>query len=400
MNIKGVKQGNLIIVVILSSGLAIRILFSIFIPYQPLFDDAVYDDMGVLIASGKFSEIGLAFASGYPIFLGAIYYCFGHNIIYIQIIQSVLSVASCWMCYLITRKLENKIVAIIAIVLMAFNPTFIRYSQLIFGETLFIFTLLLVFYLLFREREIPSFFRQASIGLLLGYASLIRTYFLFFPIIVGLWLVYTNSKKLSAIKQAVVVLVFTGAALLPILYLNYQTYDRLVLTTGSGINLWVGNNPDADGTLAPLSAIIEADTGNVTDLDKDRFYTQKALSFIMNNPLDFLLVYLRKITLLWTPDFRLFSHGTTMFEKLYGILKIFYYSFVVILPAFLSLFIVDIKRHEYLMLYLMVIYTTLITCLFVVIYRYRIPILPFLLIFSATTYHYIFETIQKKCQKA
>ena len=86
---------------------------------------------------------------------------------------------------------------------------------------------------------------------------------------------------------------FMGIALLPMLIVNYTTHNQFILTAGVGFNLWMGNNPESTGTY-DLSTFPDKDRSSLSGVNQNQMYTRKAISFIINNPLDFIVLYFKK----------------------------------------------------------------------------------------------------------
>ena len=78
--------------------------------------------------------------------------------------------------------------------------------------------------------------------------------------------------------------------------------ERVLLTTSTGVNLFIGNNPDSDG-MDPFrlgendSVRQEADRLRLTASSRSRFYAGHAYEYIRENPLDWLRLIGRKALL-------------------------------------------------------------------------------------------------------
>ncbi|MBM3324882.1 MAG: hypothetical protein FJY66_04365, partial [Calditrichaeota bacterium] len=78
-----------------ASGLAVRILLVLLRPGVLGTDEVIYDPLGwELAASGRYILDGMpaTWPPGYPVFLALIYRLFGHSIVAVGIVQSVLDV--------------------------------------------------------------------------------------------------------------------------------------------------------------------------------------------------------------------------------------------------------------------------------------------------------------------
>ncbi|MDP2248569.1 MAG: hypothetical protein Q8J65_10585, partial [Nitrosomonadales bacterium] len=66
----------------------------------------------------------------------------------------------------------------------------------------------------------------------------------------------------------------------PWVYRNHQHFDAFVLVAAnSGANLWMGNNPDSDGSYMPLPERVFSN-----EVERDRYYKLEAVAFIKAEP--------------------------------------------------------------------------------------------------------------------
>ena len=90
-------------------ALAVRLL-AVLSFHPPLLSDAIdYDGLARSIVAGKgFFLYGKIYAfrtPGYPLIVAGIYWLFGSSSIALGVLQTILDVISCWLLYLIGKRL-------------------------------------------------------------------------------------------------------------------------------------------------------------------------------------------------------------------------------------------------------------------------------------------------------
>jgi len=119
-------------------------------------------------------------------------------------------------------------------------------TAMLMTETLFLFLSVLSVYLFVRFYEEPTLKNSAWLGIAAALCILTRPTALLF---LAVFVAFALSKKYF--YQAVILIACSIIFVAPWTYRNYQTYHKFILTTAAGgYDLWVGNNPQADGTFA------------------------------------------------------------------------------------------------------------------------------------------------------
>lgn len=364
-------------------GLGIRLIYVSFSSYYLKYDDINYHQLAVEIAHG--SEITFYFtSSGYSFLLGLLIFLFGDHFIVIQVVQSLLSSLTALMMYRIGKSLHSQQMGLIVFIIFMFNPTFVRYSQQLMSETLFIFLLVSLFYIL----EVYSRFTPTSLlvlGFLSAYAFVVRNMFLFFIPVIIFWMIWQQRNKISSIYSMGFMVVGLGSVLIPFFMINYSLLGTPFTSSGGGLNLWMGNNPDATGFYDMALYREKIGRDDHVSVETDAYLRNEVKQFISEHPWQFLLLFLKKTYLLWKPDTYLLTNGDLQ-QKIYGMGKVFYYLGVILIPGLVGIWLSRHYWRRYGLTFLFVLYNTAIVALHVVLFRYRIPMLPCMMIFSAVFY--------------
>lgn len=292
----------------LAAALAVRFIMLI-IDTPPLRSDSLtYHKLAMSILSGEYARDGnpTAFVvPGYPLFLAGIYALFGSGETAVRIVQSVLDVATALLFYLICRKIFDKRNAFIALVIFAFFPSNILYTQAILTETLFGLVSMLFLLFVYGD-EVQK--RPFVSGFFFSSALLIRTSFLLCIVPVAFYLFRSMgsfSETAGTRKIAGKALMFTAGALLvltPWLIRNKITIGEYVLSTQGGSTLWEGSNPRATGTWNKEAADANPLFEEKDELKADREFRKQALQFMSENPVKFIELGFRKIGYLFSSE--------------------------------------------------------------------------------------------------
>jgi 4-amino-4-deoxy-L-arabinose transferase-like glycosyltransferase len=233
-----------------------------------------------------------------------VYSLFGASHVAVRIIQSLFDFASCILLYLIGKRLYNPRVALIALGIFAILPTQLLYVSEIMTETIFTSFLLLSIWLACLYIEKRSAWLLLSIGLLIGYATLIRPAVLLLPIV---FLIFfrANATPMRYRELAVAIVLFgvsAGVVIVPWMWRNYNTFDHFALTSNAGENLWIGHHEGANGTYNfstednPLQSISD-------DFARSDLGEKLAFQFVREHPLSEIPLTIKKIAFFFSADY-------------------------------------------------------------------------------------------------
>ncbi len=321
--VKGVVRSSLSVVVrsvgsrhfvplCLTSSVAIRVLWIALIFSYPVSDFAWYYQRSWDLAMGKgYSVDGEPTAYwpvGYPAFLGLIYWALGLNLLYAKLANVLLYLGVLCLSYSIAKKLfSSEFAGRMTLLLLAFYPNHIAYSSLVSPETLFLFLLLLgTALIMFSEGRL----RMAAVsGVVFGAACLVKPQAVFIPLILLLTLNFKRRRSDSARRfLAIFVMVHgaLGATILPWIARNSSVFGAFVfISNNGGINLLIGNNPNANGTYVPFNDGLASLLGlepNDDEHDVDVKARDYALKYMLKNPVKTLKLGFVKLYYLYNED--------------------------------------------------------------------------------------------------
>lgn len=369
------------VVFFLVLALSLRLGSAVANLHEPLTGDALwYEDVGWSISQGggdlrhrDFSHPPL-----YPLFLFFIYRLFGHSPLAVLGIQALLGTGSCWLTYLVGRRLLGVQIGLLSLAFCVLSVSLIKVSSLFLTESLLTFLLVFGTYLLLRLCEGSGWKVAVALGFVMGVASLTKSSVIFLPVLLvgGLLLLRSWSRPRRAGLSFTVLLAFS-ATLLPWSFRNLLHYGRWApISTNAGITFYSSYRPP-EGKLFGLITQDEttryAASHFQSELDQSDFLFREAWRFIKENPGQLPRLELLKLGFLWVPlDWEIF--GKRVFNVSYGFL----------LPFILWGMVVLLKRfRDFWILYLPIFYLHLVSLVFQGSPRYRLPFEPFLIVFSA-----------------
>lgn len=151
---------------------------------------------------------------GYPTFIAAIFYLFGHNYSALIISQIILTIIPIFCVFLMGRKLFNNYIGICASIFVALDYLIFGYTYLVLTDFLYLVILSVIFLLgvLVLSSDRPLYKHVFFTGLFLAIATLIRpvNYFLIFPIALG-FIIFSIGKRFSYKQIAILLLLLFSA---------------------------------------------------------------------------------------------------------------------------------------------------------------------------------------------
>jgi len=338
----------------------------------------------------------------YPMLLAVVYY-FSNNqvsIWVIKIIQSIFSSITCLIIYMIAFKLFNQRIAVIAGIISVIYPVFILYTMEIFPETFFTFWLALSVLYLINFRAVPSLKYGLIAGVLLGITLLNSN--VIFPMIpfICLWVLLLKGNWKEKFKWVMLLMVTAFLIVSPWLIRNYFVFGTFPLMKSTmGVNLWLGNNSNATGTHfletgKPIYSILPKmfyEGFKFSETEQDKRLYDDAISYIKKNPMHFVKLSLKRFFYFtWFPPDNLISKKVKLYKKIFKLP----YGFILI--SSIIGFILSFKKYpkEVLLIFLLICSVTFLYSIFIVGHlRYRMPIEPYIIIFSSYTIYAIWERI-------
>ena len=299
-----------LLLLVLTAALVVRLAHWWAVRDEPFFawlamDSQEYDRWAQAIAAGDWLGSQVFFqAPLYPYFLAVLYNVFGRSLDSIYLAQIILAVAGCWALYRAGKEMGGERVGLAAACLAAFYGPFVFHDVQLLKESPAVAVTCFLLWMLAARRWFVS-------GLLLGVLALLReNALLLIPFLLPLAAGKEFWRRSAALIAGLVLV------LLPVAIRNgIVGGDFLPTTFQAGVNFYIGNNSEADGTYRPIVPgkqipelerkepvrIAERELGRkLSPAEVSSFWMGKALTWAKEHPGDFLRLQVRKLGMFWS----------------------------------------------------------------------------------------------------
>jgi len=310
ISVTPLKTERSVLIFILSCAFLIKLILLFLLDPVLRSDSLDYQTLANSLLNGEYSLNGKPTAYvgiGYPAFLSGIFFIFGEGQFYVRLVQSVIEAGTALLFYGVSRRFFSIKHSLISVAIFSFFPSNILYSQTILSEPLFGFFSMAVLYLFLRDDFSRKPIQIFVAGLIFGLAVLIRTAYLPICILVPLFFYSYREEifKTSKVRSAVIfsMIFFMGMILViaPWSIRNKMMVGTYSLGTTSGLNFWLGSNPDATGSyFIKPDDMLPGDYSNEADRDKE--YFKLGLDYAVSHPVNYMILGIKKIGYLYSSE--------------------------------------------------------------------------------------------------
>lgn len=410
------------ILLIFFLALTVRITFiyqqSLYNPvfHFPAMDEAYHVDWATALEKGESFSSSFPYfrAPLYPYFLSFLFSIIGDDLLIIRMIQAFIGAGTCILVIFLARYFISDRLSYIAGLILAFYSAFVYYDNQLLIPVLFlplIVSFFLATFIASRQERWSLWFLS---GLLLGLAAVARPNIL---VIVPFlfWFSYNrrklwqkNARTLGAIFFALLLII--GSATLRN---GLKSGDWVLISSQAGVNFYIGNNPLSDGKTAIVPGTRPDWWGGYEDsrgiaqktLGKDckdseisRYWLSRAYDFIQQNPWSWLKLMARKGAYLFGSHEISNNQSINFFGKYSPIYQFIPISFGLVASFGITGIMLLLMRRERLTLFFVLSFLgySLSIIIFFVNARYRLPLIPFLVVGLCYLISYCLEVLKKK----
>lgn len=385
---------------------AFRIIYIIQSADNPLFglpivDAHVYAEWAGRMAQGEWLwDYVENYLPIYPAFLALQQIVFGSSPLVTKIIQSFMGSLSAVMLAQVAARTWNRNIGLITGYLVATYWILVVFEAEKFAESFSIFFQSLTLWLLIQYAHRLRGIIAAGFAFALS-AGVRANLFLVLPFILG-WLLWREwPLRASAIKKAISFCLGTLLIIGPIVIRNYQITGAPLLRALSTWNLYTGISPEFEGLHPPTGILYDKymnlplAAGLRSEVEIERFWTDKALEAAGQDPLKTLTNFLRRLVIFsnareWSQEIDVY-----IYRGYSGFLSLPWIGFWLIGPFSLLgfCFLRRVTKNQWL-----VIGYTAVGFLSIIPFkgsdRYRLPTAALLTIFAALAIWQIYLLIQ------
>jgi Tetratricopeptide repeat len=368
-----------------------------------------YDDWAQKVVGGQLTDHHAFYGlPGYAYLLAGLYKLCGYGPYVPELLQALLDAGTALLLYKISVALapqpngrRGQIAGLMAAAAWAFCVPAQTYAAVLMPTAWFIFVFWFILWRIIKSQSAPDWWEALLLGLLVGLtATAIATILFLIPLLVCAIGLKPAIPARSHFRIVGCALVLLGIAIgtSPCWLHNYFiARDRVFLSAHSGINFWIGNNPDANGYprfppgLRAGQAAMLQDSIDVAESvaghplkrgEVSQYWSAKARDYIADHPLAWLRLLGLKLRNFWSAfqydDLSLITNlreqGVTFPGIYFGLLAVLALPAMILTwnTARLGRWITGAIFLQ--MLALLPVFTT---------ERYRLPIVPGLAVFAA-----------------
>lgn len=409
------------VAIVAGLALAVRLVFFFLsrannpLFFNPIMDGLYHHQWATDILGGNFRGTEVFFrAPLYPYFLALLYKVSGSSIAFALLCQHLIGTGTAVLAYLLSRRFFTRNISLLAGATAALYWPFLYFEGDLLIVTLVMFLNMLALLLLTGRpggAAVP-----VIAGLVLGLSAIARpSVLVFLPVVpLAIHLGGRNGRAAAShrwLRRSL--LVYAGAAIVitPVLIRNYVVgRDFVPIASQGGVNFYIGNNPGSDGATAIVPGTRWDWWGGYEDAirlaEKDRgrplkpsqvsnYYFRKGFGFILSSPGKSLPLLAKKFYMFWAGGERSNNKSVYFFWHQSGMGKVPLPGFWLVAPlGILGGILLWGKRPGLWMLHLFVISYMLGVVAFFVNARFRLPVVPVLIVFAAYAASYLWHTVR------
>lgn len=348
----------------------------------------------------------------------------------IRILQAALASGTAVLVYQLGKETISRRVGQFAGLAYALYGTLVFYETMLLIPVLFLFLTVAATLQLVRWAKEPKISTLVYAGLLFGLAAITRPNILLVMPLLALYVFFVKQTSEELVARLKHVAILTLAVCVPVFSVTLRnklvTGEATLISSQGGVNFYIGNNPNAEGltmqipeldlaTLpwsrftAETRRVAEKEAGRaLTPAEQSSFWTGKALDYITSHPLDFAKLTLRKIWYI-TLGFENSDNGDIYFKRKYSLLLStlissrtapIKYPWAALFPLALLGMVISWKERKTLApLYLIFCGYLPTIFLFLVTARHRLPLVPFVAVFGAAGFFFLYDSVKEQAWK-
>ncbi len=226
--------------------------------YYPIVDAQTYDEMAVQVAAGQ-EPLPVPFFQPplYPYFLGLLYALFGRDLLLVRLLQMAMGAASVWLLYILGGRLFGRRAGFAAALAYSLYGTMIFYEGELLAPVLIVFLNLLLALAVLKALEKPDWRRALLAGVLLGLSALAMSVILPLALVIPLyaWRRWRGQAGRPGLGRGLALAcAFAGGVLLaiaPVTWRNWRVGREFVpISTNAGINFYLSSGSDYERKVA------------------------------------------------------------------------------------------------------------------------------------------------------
>ena len=327
-------------------------------------------------------------------------------ILLILLSQTILASISVGVFYKINKIFFSKKIGFYSSLVFSLFPIYLYSCSQISSVTLTIFFALLFYYYFFKLTNNNKIIDILLLGIIGGLLILLRREFMFIVIFSSFYLFFYS--KIS-IRNLLLIFLISLITISPYMIRNYLVFDKVIIHSSFGFNLWKGNNPNSK---VGGSFIVEKNLQDKIDkVPKNKFYRfnfdkiflEEAIKNIKNNPERYISLYIKRIASYYFFDLEAYKSKeynpvpVISIDILKPLLIPIHYIPIVILgiTSLIGIFLSDKRSHQFNYIIFILMFYMFVFSFFSIMPRYKIYIIPLQIILTNIFVNYIIKKYKK-----
>ena len=305
--------------------------------------------------------------------------------------QVLLASISVLIFYKINKFFFSQKISFYSSMLFSLFPLYIYACGQISSISLTIFLALLFYYYFFKISNNNKFTYTFLFAVIGGLLILLRREFILIIILSSFYLFFYFK---TPIKNILLVFLISLITISPYLVRNYIIFEKIIIHSSFGFNLWKGNNRNSK---VEGSFLIEKNLQDKIDkVPKDKFYRinfdkvflSEAIKNIKDDPLRYLTLYIKRTISYFFIDIESSKYN--------------YYNRIHYLPVLLlgitsliGIYLSNKKSYQLNYLIFIILFYIFVFSFFSIMPRYKLYILPLQIIFTSIFIDYVIKKYKR-----
>jgi 4-amino-4-deoxy-L-arabinose transferase-like glycosyltransferase len=292
---------------LIALGVLLRVAWIGVVDANPVSDSLVYLERASSIADGfgyaTPDHLPTAYwPVGYPAFLGLMLAIGGRDLIVAKLANILIYAATAGLLHATGKQLRADGTGFLAVAYVSLSPNHVSYANLLASEPLALLTVAGTFHAFVRlggaRRPLP-WLAAGCASFVLG--VYVKPQILWLPLVLAI-ATCALQRNCAVLRRTAVFYVALVIAASPWVYRNHNVFGGwMLISTNSGVNLLIGNNPLADGSWV-WNADLQAQLAGLNEAEADRKARALAGRHILEHPWRTVTLALRKQVYLWATD--------------------------------------------------------------------------------------------------
>ena len=324
-------------------------------------------------------------------------------ILFSQILLASISVA---IFYKINKLFFSQKISFYSSLFFSLFPIYLYACSQISSVSLTIFLALFFYYYFFKLSNNNRFIHIFLFAVIGGLLILLRREFILIFILSIFYLFFYFKISL---KNILLTFLITLITISPYMIRNYLIFEKIIIHSSFGFNLWKGNNPNSK---VSGSFIIENNLQNkIDEIPKNKFYRfnfdkiflDEAIKNIKENPEKYLILYLKRTASYFFIDLESSKSDEynpvprLRFSILKNLLVPIHYIPIVLLgiTSLIGIFLSDKKSYRLNYLLFVLLFYISVFSFFSIMPRYKLYIIPLQIIFTNIFINYVIKKYKR-----